>query len=250
MREKLLITDILRDVSRSFYLSMRVLPYGMRAPVSLAYLIARAADTIADSPGTPLPVRLEILRLFKAKLLSFRPSVQAGNAGKCDAESSGQNSLGGISQDMAGQEPLYDRALHEISGATEGEKALLRYLPDIFRLLSCQKTFDREEICKVCSTLISGMEMDLTASGIFTAADLDRYTYLVAGCVGPFWTQMIARHTCALSKDQADSLEQVAVNFGKALQMTNILRDIPKDLANGRCYIPSAELGCFMGNIA
>ncbi|MCR5660685.1 MAG: squalene/phytoene synthase family protein, partial [bacterium] len=47
-----------------------------------------------------------------------------------------------------------------------------------------------------------------------------------------------------------DSLEQVAVNFGKALQMTNILRDIPKDLANGRCYIPSAELGCFMGNIA
>ncbi len=259
MQEKLLITDILRDVSRSFYLSMRVLPFGMRAPVSLAYLIARAADTIADSPGTPLDGRLEILRLFKAKLLSFRPSAQAGSAGQCDA-GSGEHcdaergaGPGELERDWGGEldrEMLYDRARHEISGATEGEQALLRYLPDIFRLLSCQKTFDREEICKVCSTLISGMEMDLAASGIFTAADLDHYTYLVAGCVGPFWTQMIARHTCALTKEQADALEQVAINFGKALQMTNILRDIPKDLANGRCYIPSAELGRFMGNIA
>lgn len=274
MQEKLLITDILRDVSRSFYLSMRVLPYGMRAPVSLAYLIARAADTIADSPGTLLPVRLEILRLFKAVLLSFRPSAQAGlradssgeSAKKREGEGGQENgsqvrsaelqlrssdgNLSGNKDYLEDGKSLYERAQEEIHGATAGEKALLSYLPDIFRLLSCQKTFDREEICKVCSTLISGMEMDLTATGIFTAADLDHYTYLVAGCVGPFWTQMIARHTSALSKEQADSLEKVAVNFGKALQMTNILRDIPKDLANGRCYIPSVELARFMGNIA
>ena len=32
------------------------------------------------------------------------------------------------------------------------------------------------------------------------------------------------------------------VRFGKALQMTNVLRDVPADLASGRCYLPAAEL--------
>jgi farnesyl-diphosphate farnesyltransferase len=32
------------------------------------------------------------------------------------------------------------------------------------------------------------------------------------------------------------------VRFGKALQMTNVLRDIPRDLRHGRCYVPASEL--------
>ncbi|MCI0869448.1 MAG: squalene/phytoene synthase family protein, partial [Chloroflexi bacterium] len=44
-----LLTDLLKGVSRSFYLTLRVLPGGIREPVGLAYLLARAADTIADT---------------------------------------------------------------------------------------------------------------------------------------------------------------------------------------------------------
>nr|MBR9810877.1 squalene/phytoene synthase family protein [bacterium] len=39
---------VLKDVSRSFYLSLRFLPKGFRAPTSIGYLLARASDTIAD----------------------------------------------------------------------------------------------------------------------------------------------------------------------------------------------------------
>src|SRR5881394_2338095 len=53
---------ILRSVSRSFYLSLRVLPRPLRDPLSLAYLMARATDTIADTPEPPLDVRIEALR--------------------------------------------------------------------------------------------------------------------------------------------------------------------------------------------
>ena len=34
----------------------------------------------------------------------------------------------------------------------------------------------------------------------------------------------------------------MGVRFGKALQLTNVLRDIPRDLRNGRCYLPEPEV--------
>ena len=43
--------DLLRGVSRSFYLSLRILPAALREPIGLAYLLARAADTVADKIG-------------------------------------------------------------------------------------------------------------------------------------------------------------------------------------------------------
>ena len=49
----LLLGSLLKSVSRSFYLTLRVLPTGMRDPVGLAYLLARAADTIADTSLIP-----------------------------------------------------------------------------------------------------------------------------------------------------------------------------------------------------
>src|SRR5256886_16708799 len=52
---------VLRSVSRSFYLSLRILPAGLREPLSLAYLLARATDTIADTPEPPVALRTEAL---------------------------------------------------------------------------------------------------------------------------------------------------------------------------------------------
>ncbi len=53
---------ILRSVSRSFYLSLRILPRPLRDPLSLAYLLARATDTIADTPVPPAELRIEALQ--------------------------------------------------------------------------------------------------------------------------------------------------------------------------------------------
>src|SRR5882672_4962769 len=56
--------SILASVSRSFYLSIRLLPKNLRDPVSLGYLLARASDTIADTTDVPIELRTEKLRLL------------------------------------------------------------------------------------------------------------------------------------------------------------------------------------------
>ncbi|MDH5219101.1 MAG: squalene/phytoene synthase family protein, partial [Gammaproteobacteria bacterium] len=95
----------------------------------------------------------------------------------------------------------------------------------------------------------SGMMQDLEyfeknehVTALKTAHDLDRYTYLVAGCVGEFWTEICVQHMPALKHWDRSSQIELGIKFGKALQLTNILRDIPKDHAIKRCYIPEELL--------
>ena len=52
---------IIASVSRSFYLSLRFLPSEMRGTASLAYLLARATDTVADTGALPESDRLDFL---------------------------------------------------------------------------------------------------------------------------------------------------------------------------------------------
>ena len=55
---------VLKDVSRSFYLSLRFLPKGFRAPTSVGYLLARASDTIADAGQLGVEMRRDLLSRF------------------------------------------------------------------------------------------------------------------------------------------------------------------------------------------
>src|ERR1700753_1476657 len=57
----ILLGLLLKSVSRSFYITLRVLPAVMRDPIGLAYLLARAADTIADTSLISPEKRLELL---------------------------------------------------------------------------------------------------------------------------------------------------------------------------------------------
>ena len=72
--------------------------------------------------------------------------------------------------------------------------------------------------------------------------ELDDYTFRVAGCVGVFWTKMSLSHLVKLKPTMEEDFFAKGIRFGKALQMINILRDIPEDLRFGRCYIPSEAL--------
>ena len=75
-----------------------------------------------------------------------------------------------------------------------------------------------------------------------TRDDLDSYTYYVAGCVGEFWTEMHMAHHPSLKDWDVAEMKKRGVRFGKGLQMTNILRDLSKDLRLGRCYLPQEDL--------
>src|SRR4030095_16789843 len=74
------------------------------------------------------------------------------------------------------------------------------------------------------------------------AADLDEYTYLVAGCVGEFWTQLCFRHVRQFASRTEDEMLALGKRYGMALQLINVLRDAGSDLRAGRCYFPEHEL--------
>lgn len=220
---RILLTTLLKSVSRAFYLSLRVLPAGLREPIGLAYLLARAADTIADTPLIPPDRRLSHLRAFRARL--------AGEINAADPA------------DMSAE--LND------AFANPAERALLQALPNAFALLESLNASDRERTRAVVLTLTRGMEIDLTAfppaecgtvTALKTREQLDDYIYHIAGCVGEFWTEISMAHTPALGDWDRARMSALGVRFGSALQLTNILRDAPKDLRIGRCYLPQIEL--------
>ncbi|MBP0590134.1 squalene/phytoene synthase family protein [Paraburkholderia sp. LEh10] len=222
-----LLGPLLKGVSRSFYLTLRILPAGMRDPVGLAYLLARAADTIADTALIPPGQRL-------ALLLALREQVNgATDDGRLARRLAGE---------VAGQQTQSD------------EKVLLESIAPALDVLSQLDESDRAAVREIVTTLTTGMEFDLRTfpderSGRIVALrewdELDRYTYLVAGCVGEFWTKMTYAHLPGTLKDDAATMLERGVRFGKALQMTNVLRDCGKDLRIGRCYLPSAMLDRF-----
>jgi farnesyl-diphosphate farnesyltransferase len=110
---------------------------------------------------------------------------------------------------------------------------------------------DRQRIRAVLTVIISGQELDLTrfaaaspprVIALDTDAELDDYTYLVAGCVGEFWTRTCRAHLFPGSPLDEQWLLANGVRFGKGLQLVNILRDLPQDLRKGRCYLPREAL--------
>jgi 15-cis-phytoene synthase len=93
--------------------------------------------------------------------------------------------------------------------------------------------------------LISGVEMDLTESRYSTFPQLREYCYRVAGVVG-----LACLHVFGFRDPSAPEL---AERLGIAFQLTNILRDVPVDLALGRVYLPAEDLarfGCSMDELA
>lgn len=216
------LSHLLPQVSRSFFLSLRVLPQGVRQSVGLAYLFCRAADTIADTTLLPPQQRLTYLAHYRAAF---------GEAGPVALASLPQQ-LTGVQQNPA-------------------ECELLTRLSDCFSLLERMPIKDQSYIRELVLTLTQGMQMDLQTfpqenegniAALETRDDLDQYTYFVAGCVGEFWTKVAVAHLPSLQHWNVEVMSTCGVRFGKGLQLTNILRDIAQDVRIGRCYLPRAEL--------
>ena len=214
------LQSLLRDTARSFYLTVRILPRAVRPQVSIAYLLARTSDTIADSQGDPVKARLGGLADLRCRILgTSAPAPKAG--------------------------------VLPFGGATPAEKRLLERVEETLRIFHGMAEADKRLIREVLTTIISGQELDLTRFGLpnppqlralETEAELDDYTFRVAGCVGEFWTRLCRAHLFPRAAVDEAMLLRDGIRFGKGLQLVNILRDIPADLENGRCYIPRQSL--------
>ncbi|NGP44532.1 phytoene/squalene synthase family protein [Bacillaceae bacterium SIJ1] len=83
--------------------------------------------------------------------------------------------------------------------------------------------------------MLQGQRMDIEPKPFLTLADVEQYSYYVAGTVGLMLLPFLA-------PDTRDLLEKDAVKLGKAMQLTNILRDVGEDLHRGRIYLPQQLL--------
>jgi farnesyl-diphosphate farnesyltransferase len=212
---------LLKRTSRSFYLTLRVLPGSVRHQISLAYLLARTTDTIADTELVPVAQRL-------AALDELRQLIRAGKSS-----------------------PSAFAALIPTQ-SSNAERALLEQREQILtQLQSSTSLADQKIIGALLEIIISGQELDLRrfADGtggrivaLQSETELDDYTYRVAGCVGEFWTKICRAHVFPKAPLDEARLLADGVRFGKGLQLVNILRDLPADLRQGRCYLPKTVL--------
>lgn len=217
-----LLGPLLKGVSRSFYLSLRILPSSLSRSIGLAYLLARAADTLTDLPVLSPSQRLRALEHFRARLRDEPDRLF----------------------------PLLESSL-DPTGLGASEKELLDRLPDCFEYYDALDSDDRTRVCRLLMTLTGGMIKEVTVfrpenspsvTALATRADLEFYTYSVAGCVGEFWTEMLVARCPACAGWEPQAMTRRGVRFGQGLQMINVLRDLPHDLRGGRCYLPAQDL--------
>ena len=225
-----MMQDLLKQVSRSFYLTLRVLPHSINEQLSIAYLLARATDTVADT------LLVEVGRRLQA-LLQIRKAIQE----VCDGRKPLLPDFG----------ELRDAQKAVAHAGIPAERTLLENLGNILEALRGFCVDDRLRIRNVMDTITHGQEMDLIRFGDAAAdrivalnseEELDEYTYKVAGCVGEFWTYMCCAHVFPQASLKDEILLANGIRFGKGLQLVNILRDLPDDLRQGRCYIPKDQL--------
>ena len=212
--------QVLKGVSRSFYLTLRLLPKPMRGAASLGYLLARASDTLADTVAVPLELRQHGLEQFR-------------------------RSIAGESEFTAWSVEI----LNTVSDPSE-----YRLLVSSRVILECLRKLPEEEaflVREVVEIIISGQSLDLERFAFASKqapvalrddAELEDYAWRVAGCVGAFWTKLgfLTLGENFSRASEAEMLERGIV-YGKGLQLVNILRDIAADLAAGRCYLPVAN---------
>jgi len=212
--------QLLKGVSRSFYLSLRLLPLPMRGAASLGYLLARTSDTLADSATAPAETRLRCLDDFAHSLVGGGPP------------------------------PRWPQEMTHAPGDPR-ERVLLESTEHLFAWLARLPAAEALLVREVAGIIIGGQKLDLERFGsadhghpvsLKDDAELEDYAWRVAGCVGVFWTRLgLLTLGDGFSKQDAGWLIARATAYGKGLQIVNILRDLTADLTNGRCYLPLPE---------
>lgn len=208
---------ILPGVSRTFALTIPVLPGRLAEVVANAYLLCRLADTIEDDVGLDNEQKSEFHRRFV--------SVVEGSG---EAES--------FAMDLA---PLLSaRVLPE-------ELDLVTNAAKVIRVTHGLSAKEQEALTRCVRVMCAGMpefQRNRTLRGLEDLEEMAAYCYVVAGVVGEMLTELFCVH-CPQLRDKREQLMALAVSFGQGLQMTNILKDIWDDRQAATCWLPRSVFG-------
>ena len=203
---------LLEGVSRTFALTIPQLPKALFSAVANAYLLCRIVDTIED----------EVSLSPRQKLYFCDEFINVVKTGQ-------QTEI--FALELA---PLLSEQ------TIPAEHQLIHVLPRVIQITHSFEPAQVQALVECVETMAKGMPIyqaqDLHG-GLETLADMDKYCYYVAGCVGEMLAKLFCHYSPEIAKHE-DELLKLSVSFGQGLQMTNILKDIWDDAGRGVCWLP------------
>ena len=203
---------ILPGVSRTFALTIPVLPERLAQVMTNAYLLCRLADTIEDDVG-----------LDAKQKSAFHERFVAVVKGDESAEPFAAALLPLLS----------DRVL-------PAERDLVANAPAVIRVTHGFSRPERDALNRCVGVMCRGMpefQRSKSLRGLANLGELASYCYFVAGVVGEMCTELFCQYCPDIEKHR-DAMMRLAVSFGQGLQMTNILKDIWDDRQANACWLP------------
>ncbi len=210
-------SDILPGVSRTFALTIPVLPDKLADVVTNAYLLCRIADTIEDDTGLDNVQKSDFHERFVAVVDGSEPARP-------------------FAEDLL---PLLS------SRVLADERELIENTGKVIRVTHSFSADERAALTRCVRIMCSGMPEFQRNKGLRGLENLDemaRYCYFVAGVVGEMLTELFCLH-CPPLRERHEQMMQLAVSFGQGLQMTNILKDIWDDRQADTCWLPRSVFG-------
>lgn len=204
--------ELLQGVSRTFALTIPILPPALEPVVGNAYLLCRITDTIEDHAA-------------------LDPVAQADCYERFIAAVEGHGEAAGFARDFGAR-----LAAH----ASADERRLIAETPRILAITAGFTAEQRTALIECVAVMGRGMaafQRNKSTAGLADLAGHAHYCYVVAGCVGEMLTRLFIEYLPELAVRRAELL-RLAVSFGQCLQMTNILKDFWEDRAQGACWLP------------
>lgn len=204
---------ILRSVSRTFALTIPLLPPSIEKVVGNTYLLCRIVDTIEDAANLSASKKQELSQLFLDCVLERLPAQEFVDA--CLL------------------------ALRDYGNLDELD--LIAHTPTVLRILHTCSKEDQAAVGRCVSIMSDGMSYfhdKQTQAGLQDLREFEKYCYVVAGVVGELLTTIFSHHSAAFARNLQEN-DALAIAFGQALQMTNILKDSPEDRARGVSWKPA-----------
>ena len=203
---------ILGSVSRTFALTIPLLPPHIEKVVGNTYLLCRIVDTIEDAADLSAQTKQTLSAQFLDAVLEKAPV-----------------------------ETFVEPCLAALKNySNQDELDLISNTPTVLRILhTCSKN-DQEAVSRCVSIMSEGMSFfheKQNQAGLKDLAEFEQYCYVVAGVVGELLTTIFSHHSSAFKNNMLGH-ETLAIAFGQALQMTNILKDSPDDKARGVSWKP------------
>ncbi len=203
---------ILQGVSRTFALTIPQLPPQLRRAVGNAYLLCRIADTIEDDAGLDAQTK----RAYSERFIRIVEGAEDAALFAAD-----------LAPRLARMTPADERDL--IANTAAVIRVTHDFNPDQRRAMA--------RCVRIMARGMADFQEQETLDGLPDLETMDRYCYFVAGVVGEMLTDLFCDYSPEIAA-RRERLTELAVSFGQALQMTNILKDIWEDRRRGACWLP------------